>query len=222
MKKSIAEGSKACAEVMSNSHIVQQGLLGIKRGNHAVSIVEGLGVTYTTKDQKNNEALISNYDNSYAYVQGFGNNEMIPKEAVLNKGLLSLMEKRGVIEAMYAHSHIFKLKKIVYNDKNMQFSKYLSGNELKRSKDLLSKVGGVDNVDRAFAYSNEMNKLLLSAKKMLYILSNLDRSSIGKEYLKNKETHDLLILLEKDGHLKEGDELFKIKVKIEEIIDGSI
>ena len=222
MKRSLVEGGKVYSEVLNNNHLLKQGLLSVKKGTHAVSFGEGFGVTYTTKEQVDKEALISNYGGSYAYVQGVGNNKILPKNDILNKELSNILKTRGVIEAIYAHSHLLKLSKIVSNHEHMQSYECLSESDLKRSKDFLSKCGGIEKVRQAFEYNNEMNWLLVSARKMLYIMSNSSKSSMWEEYLKNKSVYDIIVGLEKAGNLDGDSELVKIKFKIEKMIDGLI
>ena len=227
MKKTIVEGGKICAEVVNRGGHIHQGLLPLNKGvAHAVSFREGnkvgLGVTYTTKNQKRDDDLLSRNDDSLVYVQGFEDNELIHKREMKNNVLVDLLNNRGAIDAIYANLHVLKMSnaEIVFNDKNRQFLRKLNSDELKESKDFLNKCGGIDKVKKAFEYKEEISEILISARKMLYFLSNANPSSIPEKYMKYKETHNILIELEKANHLDSDSELLRIKHKIDGIING--
>lgn len=225
MKKALLEGGKVYNEVVHSGAKVTQGILPLNKGvAHAISFKGNVGVTYTTKDQKCNDSLLSKNDNSFIYVQGFGNNEIVSKGEMRNNGLINLLNERGVIDAVYANLYILKMSnaKIVFNDKNKQFLKKLDFDELKESKKFLIECGGIDKVEKAFEYKEKINGILASAKKMLYVLSNADPSSIREKYMKHKEIHDILIELEKANHLDYNSELFRVKNKIDEILTNSL
>lgn len=218
--KKFAENGKIYNEVVNMNIPVKQGLIALDKGTHAVSFVEGLGVTYTTKTQKHKEALINESDGTFSYAQGFGKNTITPKSEIKKEKLIQILEKR-YMESIYSHSRILEIKQkeIVFNEKNKQFSRHLTKSEIDRSEAFLNKCGGVDKINRAFEYYRDVSKLLESAERMLYVLSNSDPSSIPKKYMENKEIHDILIGMEKAGQLNKNDKLFKIKNKIEEIVD---
>lgn len=229
MKRGLIESGKIYGEVISNSGVIKQGVLPLSKGiAHAVSFKEssegGVGVTYTTKEQKCDDALVARDGDSFVYVQGFGSNEVIPKNEVKNNNLLHLLNRRGVMDTVFANMHLFKMRnaEVIFNDKNRQFLKKLDLNELNESKKFLDACGGIDKVSEAFEYRESIDEILLSARKMLYILSNVDSSSISQKYMKYRETHNVLIELEKANHLGYNSELLEIKNKIDAIISGYI
>lgn len=226
MKKSLIEGSKISNEVMVKCGPIKQGLMTIYKDSHkvahAVSYIDGMGVTYTTKDQRSDGFLINKTGGSFSYAQRFINNEIVCKSEMKNPNLINLLNNRGAFEAVYSHSLALKMKNptIVFNDKNKQFLKNLENSQLKESKNFLNKCGGVDVVDRAFEHMGNIINITNIARKMLYELSNADPSSKSVIYFKNKDIYDILSELEKTGNLKHNDELFKIKVGIEKIIEN--
>jgi len=223
MKKSLVDGGRVYSEIKNCGGLIKQGLLPLSKGvAHAVSYRKSVGVTYTTKNQGRDEDLIARDDISFIYAQGFGNNEIIPKDEIKNKGLMDLLDKRGIVDAVYANLHVLKIPnaQIIFNDKGKQFLRKLEFNEIRESEKFLIECGGIDKVKKAFEYSENINGILISAKKMLYMLSNSSHSSMHEVYMKYKETHEILIELEKENHLKPNSELLKIKNKIDGILEG--
>lgn len=225
MKKGFIDGSKRYNDVMSKGVCVKQGLLTThkNRGDvtHAVSYVGDFGILHTSKDQKCNHALIIKNNQGFSYVQGFGINKMTDKNLIKNPNLFNLLNGDSAMSAIYAHARIPNLsnRMIIINDNNRQFSRYPTSNEITESKLFISNLGGVDVVNKALQYSIDYNILLNSARKMLYILDNSSSSSRYSKYIENKGTYDMIIELDKSQPLDKNSELFKIKTKIDSLLN---
>lgn len=225
MKKSLIEGGKVCKEVIGKAGPIKEGLIVTDKVTHkvthAVSYIGGIGILATTKDQRHDDALVIRENDNFIYAQGFGNNKIIPKEEIKNNVLSKLLDSYSGISAIRANSHILSMpsRKIMFNDNNKQEMKILDSKQLNESKELIIRCGGISNVDEAFNYKINVNKLLANAQKVLYDLSNAEPSSIPKKYVKNREFHDLLNELEKTNSLSDESELLKIKIKIDSIIN---
>lgn len=225
MKKSLIEGGKVCKEVIGKAGPIKEGLIVTDKVTHkvthAVSYIGGIGILATTKDQRHDDALVIRENDNFIYAQGFGNNKIIPKEEIKNNALCKLLDSYSGISAIRANSHILSMssKKLMFNDNNKQEMKILDSKQLNESRELITRCGGISSVNEAFNYKVNVNKLLASAQRMLYDLSNAEPSSIPKKYIQNKEVRDLLTELEKANSLSGESELLRIKIKIDSIIN---
>lgn len=220
--KKVVEGGKIYGDVVYRAGNIKQGLLKTGKFIHAVSHIEGdgesIGVLYTSKSQKQEDALIDRDKNTLVYAQAFGSNEIIPKNKMINDILVSLLKNRGSMDAIYANAHILNMNnpKVIFNDGNKQLLKNLEDKHIKKSEELLSKCGGLEKVNEAFEYNRNMIKILNDSKKFLYELSNADPSSRHIIYMKRKEIYEILNVLEKEKQLT--IELFEIKSCIDKLI----
>lgn len=197
----------------------KSGLLRIPKGIHVASYdsKSGMGVTYTSKVQKERDSLVSSDNKSFAYAQEFGSNKFEVDSSDIRDPNLKLLAEHSKYDILKAHSYITKgkIEYIKLNHKNHQSLVKVGLSHKERAFEVMHRCGGEKKVNDVIE-NVELVKIYLgvveTSKRMVFELSNLNTSKRAEVYFsKYQNIHQQLLSM---YNTKELTEINKEEVEI--------